>query len=75
MPKVGTKSRKSVSELSVINKEKNHFVVSTDIAISDQFYGWIAGFRKMARIVSPADVVTDFQKFLDDISCKYETDQ
>ena len=51
-----------------------HFVVNTEIAISDQFYGWLCGFRKMAKIVSPPDVVADFQKFLDDISGRYETE-
>ena len=51
-----------------------HFVVSTDIAISDQFFGWIAGFRKMAQIVSPPDVVADFQSFLSDISERYESE-
>lgn len=54
--------------------DERHFVVSTDLAISDQFYGWIAGFRKMAKIVSPPDVVADFQKFLSDISQRYETE-
>ena len=52
--------------------DERHFVVSTDIAISDQFYGWIAGFRKMAQIISPPEVVTDFQGFLSDISQRYE---
>ena len=51
---------------------ERHFVVSTDIAISDQFYGWLCGFRKMAKIVSPPDVVADFQRFLDDIYGRYE---
>ena len=51
-----------------------HFVVSTDIAISDQFYGWLCGFRKMAQIISPPEVVEDFQTFLDDIYGKYETE-
>ena len=51
-----------------------HFVVTTEIAISDQFYGWLCGFRKMAKIVSPPDVVSDFQNFLDDIYGRYEID-
>ena len=54
--------------------DDRHFVVSADIAIRDQFYGWIAGFRKMAKIVSPPDVAADFQQFLDDIYSKYETE-
>ena len=51
-----------------------HFTVTTDVAISDQFYGWLCGFRKMAQIVSPPEVIEDFQKFLDDIYGKYETE-
>jgi predicted DNA-binding transcriptional regulator YafY len=38
-----------------------HFIVTTEIAISDQFFGWLCGFRKMAKIVSPPDVVADFR--------------
>lgn len=52
-----------------------HFVVTTQIAISDQFYGWLCGFRKMAQILSPTDVVSDFQNFLDDIAGKYQIDE
>ena len=52
--------------------DDTHFVVTTQIAISDQFFGWLCGFRKMAKIVSPPDVVADFHKFLDDIYGRYE---
>lgn len=54
--------------------DDTHFVVSTDVEISDQFYGWLCGFRKKAKIVSPPDVAADFQKFLDDIQGRYETE-
>ena len=54
--------------------DNDHFIVSTDVEISDQFYGWLCGFRKMAQIVSPPEVIEDFQKFLDDIYGKYETE-
>ncbi len=54
--------------------DERHFIVTVDVAISDQFFGWLAGFRKMAKIVAPADVVADFQKFLDDIAGRYETE-
>ena len=62
------------SEVFYRPEDKSHFVVTTQIAISDQFYGWLCGFRKMAKIVSPPDVVSDFQKFLDDIYGRYEDD-
>ena len=51
---------------------ERHFILSTHVAISDQFYGWLCGFRKMAQIISPPDIVNDFQQFLDDIYYKYE---
>ena len=54
--------------------DDTHFVVSADVEISDQFYGWLCGFRKKAKIVSPPDVAADFQKFLDDIQRRYETE-
>ncbi len=51
-----------------------HFIVTADVAISDQFFGWLAGFRKMAKILSPPDVVEGFQKFLTDIQGRYESE-
>ncbi len=54
--------------------DNTHFIVSADVEISDQFYGWVCGFRKKATIVSPPDVVADFQKFLDEIYGRYETE-
>lgn len=51
--------------------DERHFIVTTDVEISDQFFGWIAGFRKMAKIVSPPEVVEDFKKFLTDIQDRY----
>jgi predicted DNA-binding transcriptional regulator YafY len=60
------------SEVFYRPDDDTHFVVTTQIAISDQFFGWLCGFRKMAKIVSPPDVVADFQKFLSDISGRYE---
>lgn len=54
--------------------DDRHFIVTTDIEISDQFYGWVAGFRKKAKIVSPPEVVEGFQKFLQDIQGRYESE-
>ena len=51
-----------------------HFIVTTSVAVSNQFYGWICGFRKKAKIVSPPAVVEDFRKFISDISDRYESE-
>lgn len=49
-----------------------HFIVSAEVAISDQFFGWLCGFRDMVQILSPSDVIADFQNFLDAIYKKYQ---
>lgn len=51
--------------------DENHFTVSTKVAISNQFFGWICGFRKKAVILEPKEVVDDFVEFLNDIQEKY----
>jgi len=48
-----------------------HFCISSDVEVSDQFFGWLCGFRKKATIVSPEDVKEDMRKFLSDISLFY----
>ena len=54
--------------------DNDHFIVSTDVEISDQFYGWLCGYRKLVQIVSPPDVIADFQNFLDDIYGEYQSE-
>ncbi len=49
-----------------------HFIVSADVEISDQFYGWLCGLRKHAKLMSPPEVVEDFQFFLQHIREQYE---
>ena len=49
-----------------------HFKVSADVAVSDQFYAWVCGFRKRVAIIDPPEVVEGFQQFLSDIQGKYK---
>jgi predicted DNA-binding transcriptional regulator YafY len=48
-----------------------HFKVSADVAVSDQFYAWVCGFRKRVAIIDPPEVVKGFQQFLSDIQGRY----
>ena len=50
-----------------------HFVVTTQIAISDQFYGWVLGFGKKAKILKPQKVVDGFTEYLDKVRKMYES--
>lgn len=54
---------------------KTHFVLSADIEISNQFFSWICGFHKKAKIIGPPKVITQFQTFLSDISERYNEQQ
>jgi len=52
--------------------DEKHFRVSAEVEISDQFYGWLAGFRKGVQIEAPQRVVDDYKKFINDIAGRYE---
>ena len=47
-----------------------HFVFSAPIVVSNQFFGWLAAFGDMAKILSPESVADDFKKL-----CKQCCDQ
>ena len=51
---------------------ENHFVVTTNVAVSDQFYAWICGFGTKAKIVAPEKVAKAFGKYLADIQIQYK---
>lgn len=52
----------------------DHFTVSVDIAISEQFYGWVFGLGKAVQIVSPQSVVDGYTQMLDGVRGRYEGD-
>ena len=51
--------------------DDNHFTVNVPIEISKQFFSWVCGFGKKAKIISPQNVVDDYKKFLDEIRSMY----
>lgn len=56
----------------VYNKlDDDHFTVTADINISNQFFSWVCGFGRRAKILSPEPVVADFGEFIDKIKEMY----
>lgn len=51
--------------------DDRHFVVTANVEISNQFFAWICGFGKRAKIVGPTDVAQKMQQFLSQISYMY----
>lgn len=48
-----------------------HFSVTAKVEISDQFFGWILGFGKKAKILYPDVVLDQFRAYMDKIREMY----
>lgn len=51
--------------------DKKHFTVTTRINLSNPFYGWVFGFGKKAKIISPQKAVDEMTKTIDTLSGMY----
>lgn len=56
------------------DKDGRHFEITTDIAVSRQFFGWILGLGKYAAIVWPKSVRNEMRQYLKDIAAMYNDD-
>ena len=52
-------------------EDKDFFVVTADVEISEQFYGWLLGFGKRVKIIAPDSAVEDFKAYLDKVRENY----
>lgn len=50
---------------------EEHFIARVNVAVSNQFFGWLTGLGKGAIIVSPQNVVEEYQQLLEEILEKY----
>lgn len=51
--------------------DENHFSVRTSVEVSEQFFAWVCGFGKRAKIVRPESVVKQFKEYLEKIYGMY----
>lgn len=51
-------------DLFFTKEDEWHFKVTVPVAVSPQFYGWVAGLGKKVRIVHPVEIKEDYEKFL-----------
>jgi predicted DNA-binding transcriptional regulator YafY len=51
--------------------DETHFSVTAKVEISDQFFGWILGFGKKAKILYPDTVLDQFRAYMDKIREMY----
>ena len=55
--------------------DKKHFTVTTRVHLSNPFYGWVFGFGKKAKIISPPIAVDEFKKMVDTLSDMYTPEE
>lgn len=48
-----------------------HFTVTADVVVSPQFFAWVCGFRELAQIIGPADVVRKMREHMADVMAMY----
>lgn len=51
--------------------DERHFGVTAKVEISDQFFGWLLGFGKKAKLLYPDDVIDQFRAYMDKIREMY----
>ena len=51
--------------------DDTHFSVTAKVEISDQFFGWILGFGKKAKLMYPDTVIDQFKDYMDKIRNMY----
>ena len=52
--------------------DDRYFTVSANLEVSSQFFGWLLGFGKKAKLISPDDVVEKFKSYVEDVEKMYE---
>ena len=51
---------------------EEHFIARAEVAVSEQFFGWVTGLGREAEILSPEPVVEAYRNLLRDLAEKYD---
>ena len=51
---------------------ETHFIARVNVAVSEQFYGWLTGLGRDVQILSPEAVVKEYRELLRDLGKIYE---
>ena len=60
---------KSIVQYAAVDED--HFSVTTQVEISDQFFGWVLGFGKRAKLIGSDAAVEQFRAYLDKVREMY----
>lgn len=62
-------------EIPVRPRDEQHFSVRVQVALSGQFFGWLTGLGKGAKITAPAAVVEEYYDYLNEVIGQYTRQQ
>jgi hypothetical protein len=62
-------------EIMMIPDGSKHFTVSVDVEVSPQFFGWLCGLGKGAKITAPAPIAEKMREYVAWIAGMYEAPQ
>ena len=63
--------RFGTKDVQYVKVDDKHFSVTAKVEISDQFFGWILGFGKKAKLMYPEAVIDQFKAYMDKIREMY----
>lgn len=55
----------------IVKDGEEHFAVTVNVVVSQQFFGWVFGFGNDVEIISPEDVRLEMKKHAEEIIRKY----
>ena len=58
-------------DIVMVPDDEKHFTIHTDIEVSPQFFGWLCGLGRGARILAPAEVVEEMGNYVKGIAVMY----
>lgn len=51
--------------------DEDHFIVTTSVDVSEQFFGWLLGFGRRVKLLGPETVLKKFTEYMDTIRDMY----
>lgn len=60
-------------DVTLRSVNKNHFYIRVNIAVSNQFFGWLSALGTGAKILEPDDVRQEYKNFLEGLLKQYIT--
>ena len=59
-------------DVEIRKRDEDHFSIRVNIAVSGQFYGWLTGLGKGARILLPENIKLEYEDYLKEILKGYK---